>query len=193
LWIAVFEFFVRKLPPVDRRLAMLRISPEKVCYIIVKARMFDGKVEIDDPEPASNPSDDKNIDVLEDLPDDPTLDELIGAIQILNEDETLDLVALNWIGRGDYTAKELPEAQQQAREIPMNDRAAIQERRRRDYLEEPVSARSFLRGVRSGKALTLYFAGNHPIPHQGAERGARITNRLARAGENGIPIDRPLR
>jgi hypothetical protein len=102
---------------------MLKISPEKVCYIIVKAREFDGKVEIDDPEPASNPSDDKNIDVLEDLPDDPTLDELIGAIQILNDDETLDLVALNWIGRGDYTAKELAEARQQAREIPMLDRA----------------------------------------------------------------------
>lgn len=121
---------------------MLKISPEKICYIIVKARVFDGKVEIDDPEPASNPSDDKNIDVLEDLPDDPTLDELIGAIQILNEDETLDLVALNWIGRGDYTAKELPEARQQAREIPMNDRARylVGTPQLGDYLEEGLSA-----------------------------------------------------
>jgi hypothetical protein len=87
--------------PVDRRTPAQR-GAEKVCYIIVKAREFDAKVEIDDPEPASNPSDDKGIDVLEDLPDDPTLEELTGAIQALNDDETLDLVALNW-GRGDYT------------------------------------------------------------------------------------------
>jgi hypothetical protein len=123
---------------------MLKISPEKVCYIIVKAREFDGKVEIDDPESASNPSDDKNIDVLEDLPDDPTLDELIGAIQILNDDETLDLVALNWIGRGDYTAKELAKARRQAREIPMNDRDRVRylvgTPQLGDYLEEGLSA-----------------------------------------------------
>jgi hypothetical protein len=121
---------------------MLRISTEKVCYIIVKAREFDAKVEIDDPESASNPSDDKNIDVLEDLPDDPTLDELIGAIRILNDDETLDLVALNWIGRGDYTAKELAEARRQARAIPMNDRARylVGTPQLGDYLEEGLSA-----------------------------------------------------
>ena len=121
---------------------MLKISPEKVCYIIVKAREFDGKVEIDDPKPASNPSDDKNIDVLEDLPDDPTLVVLIGAFQILNDDESLDLVALNWIGRGDYTAKEMAEARRQAREIPMNDRARYLAGTPQlgDYLEEGLSA-----------------------------------------------------
>lgn len=121
---------------------MLKINLEKVCYIIVKAREFDGKVEIADPEPGSNPSDDKNIDVLEDLPDDPTLDELIGAIRVLNDDETLDLVALNWIGRGDYTAKELVDARRQAQEIPMNDRARylVGTPQLGDYLEEGLSA-----------------------------------------------------
>jgi hypothetical protein len=121
---------------------MLNISPEKVCYIIVKARAFDAKVEIDDPESASNPSDDKEIDVLEDLPDDPTLEELTGAIQALNDDETLDLVALNWIGRGDYTASEWPAAREQAREIPMADRARylVGTPQLGDYLEEGLSA-----------------------------------------------------
>jgi hypothetical protein len=81
---------------------LLTISPEKAFYIIVKAREFDEKVEPSDPEPGSNPSDDKDIDVLEDLADDPTLEELSGALAALNEDEQLDILALAWLGRGDF-------------------------------------------------------------------------------------------
>jgi hypothetical protein len=33
----------------------LNISPEKVCYIIIKAREFDAKVEPVEPDPGSNP------------------------------------------------------------------------------------------------------------------------------------------
>jgi hypothetical protein len=120
---------------------MLIISPEKVCYIIVKARAFDVKVEIDDPDSGSNPADDKDVDVLEDLPDDPTLEELTGAIEALNDDESLDLVALNWVGRGDYTAEEWAAARSQAREIPMRDRARylLGTPLLGDYLEEGLS------------------------------------------------------
>lgn len=100
----------------------LSISPETVCYIIIKAREFDVKVEPDDPDSGSNPSDDKDIDILEDLPDDPTLEELKSAMEALNEDETLDLVCLTWIGRGDYTGEDWREARDQAREIPHKDR-----------------------------------------------------------------------
>src|SRR5690606_15555991 len=63
----------------------LTVNPEAVVFIIEKAREFDAKVEPDDPESGSNPSDDKAIDVLEDLADDPTLEELKGAIDGLNE------------------------------------------------------------------------------------------------------------
>jgi hypothetical protein len=102
--------------------ANLTIRPETVCYVIVKAREFDVKVEPDDPDSGSNPSDDRGIDILEDLADDPTFEELSGAMGLLNDDETLDLVALTWIGRGDYTAEDWAEARDQAREIPMKDR-----------------------------------------------------------------------
>lgn len=47
---------------------------------------------------------------LENYPDDPTYDELVGAIDGLNEEEKLDLVALVWIGRGDYAAADEWEA-----------------------------------------------------------------------------------
>ena len=42
----------------------LSISPEKVCYIIAKAREFDAKDVMTDPDDASNPTDDAMISVL---------------------------------------------------------------------------------------------------------------------------------
>ena len=36
-------------------LSPLTISPEKVCFIIVKAREFDAKDEMTEPDPGSNP------------------------------------------------------------------------------------------------------------------------------------------
>ena len=47
-------------PPPD-----LTIPVEKVCFIIVKAREFDAKDATTEPDPASNPSDDKGVAVLE--------------------------------------------------------------------------------------------------------------------------------
>lgn len=81
---------------------MLTIRPETVCYLIVKAREFDVKVEPDDPDSGSNPSDDRGIDILEDMRDDPTYEELSGALVALNVDERIDMVALAWLGRGDF-------------------------------------------------------------------------------------------
>lgn len=87
-------------------MATLNISPETVCFILIKAREFDEKVEPDDPNPGSNPSDDKDVSVLEDYAEDPTLLELTGAFDALNEDEQDDLLALMWLGRGDFDSWE---------------------------------------------------------------------------------------
>lgn len=54
----------------------LSISPEKVCYIIVKAREFDAKDVVTDPDDSSNPTDDAMVAVLEDHRDDPVVQEL---------------------------------------------------------------------------------------------------------------------
>ncbi len=51
---------------------MLNISPEKICYIIVKAREFDAKVEPVEPDPGSNPADGGEREILSDYRDDPT-------------------------------------------------------------------------------------------------------------------------
>ena len=84
----------------------LAISAEKVAFIIEKAREFDVKEAASDPDSGSNPSDDDEIDVLEDTNSDPVAAELSGFIRALNEDEQIDLVALIWLGRGDATIEE---------------------------------------------------------------------------------------
>jgi hypothetical protein len=85
----------------NESLPSLTISPEKICYIVVKAREFDAKDVVTDPDDGSNPTDDNQISVLEDHLDDPVLQELRGFIDAMSVDEQVDLVALTWLGRGD--------------------------------------------------------------------------------------------
>jgi hypothetical protein len=93
----------------------LAISAEKAFYIIVKAREFDEEVAPTDPDTGSNPTDDREVDVLESDGDNPTLQELEGALATLNIDEQLDLLALTWLGRGDFPSFE--RARQQAEDV----------------------------------------------------------------------------
>ncbi|MGY3617081.1 DUF3775 domain-containing protein [Bradyrhizobium sp. USDA 10063] len=79
----------------------LTISATKVAAILAKARQFDVKDAVTEPDPGSNPSDDAMVSVLEDHRDDPVRSELTAIIRGLNEDEQIDLVALAWLGRGD--------------------------------------------------------------------------------------------
>ena len=86
----------------------LTISPEKVAFIIMKAREFDVKDQVTEPDVGSNPTDDDNTAVLEDHRDDPVVEELTSLINSLSEDEQIDLVTLAWLGRDDYTADDWP-------------------------------------------------------------------------------------
>lgn len=92
----------------------LTISPEKVCFIIIKAREFDAKEEANDPDPGSNPSDDNDVEVLADYPDDPVVEEITSLIDSLSVDEQVDLVALMWLGREDYTADDWSTVREEA-------------------------------------------------------------------------------
>lgn len=100
----------------EERVPELNVSVEKVCYIIIKAREFDAKVDPVEPDPGSNPADDQERGILEDYADDPTLTELRAAIDDLNDDEIIDVIALAWMGRGDFGKEEWQEARALARE-----------------------------------------------------------------------------
>ncbi len=88
----------------------LNLASDKVAFIIEKAREFDVKEALSDPNSGSNPTDDGDADVLEDRPNDPTQQELFDAIRALNEDERNVLIALAWVGRGTYSLDEWQEA-----------------------------------------------------------------------------------
>ena len=92
----------------------LTILPETVCFVVVKAREFDVKDVVTEPDTGSNPSDDKMIAVLEDHGDDPVVQELTSFISGLNEDEQIDLVALAWLGRDDNTIEDWPALREEA-------------------------------------------------------------------------------
>lgn len=85
---------------------MLNMDLDKVCFVIVMAREFDVKEGVVESDPGSNTTDDAERGVLADNPDDPVYEELVSFINDLNVDEQAQLVALTWLGRGDYRIDE---------------------------------------------------------------------------------------
>jgi hypothetical protein len=86
------------------------ISVDTVCRIVVKARQFDVKEGVVESDYGANAADEGFRNVLADYSDDPVYEELKTFIDGLDVDEQCDLVALMWLGRGDYTAEEWAQA-----------------------------------------------------------------------------------
>jgi hypothetical protein len=133
---------MRQMAGEEQAAPELNVSPEKVCYIIIKAREFDAKVDPVEPDPGSNAADDQEREILEDYADDPTLAELRAAIDGLNDDEVIDVIALAWVGRGDFTKEEWEEAKKLARERHRRHSAnyLVGIPTLGDYLEEGLAA-----------------------------------------------------
>ncbi len=121
---------------------MLTIDPERVCFLIVKAREFDAKVEPQVSDRGDNPTDDAEREVLFDYPDDPTVEEITACLESLNVDEAAEVLALVWIGAGDYDASEWRQAVAAARDDPDSRRAEalLGIPLLGDYLEEGLTA-----------------------------------------------------
>jgi len=85
----------------------LTISPEKVCFMVMRARGLAAKEAGPGLGEGSNPSDQgiedeaADLDVLDASLPDLTETELRDAIACLNEDERLELIALMRLGRDD--------------------------------------------------------------------------------------------
>ena len=94
---------------------MLDLPLDRIAFIVEKARAYDAKESDSDPDEGSNPIDDGQIDVLADGHDDPVRQELVGAIDTLNREERIRLVALAWLGRGTFDLGEWDQAVATAR------------------------------------------------------------------------------
>lgn len=133
---------------------MQNLSTEQACFISVKAREFHVKVEPVIPDPASNPSEDDQRMVLSNYGDsigpagysaDSTEQELTAALENLNVDALSELVALLWLGRGDFAADGWSEAVAQAQELcdPSTIRMLIETPLLGDLIEEGLSQLGF--------------------------------------------------
>ena len=88
---------------------MPEINPAKVCFVIEKARELLSEDVGLEPD-ASNPADDGERAILTDAADHSVRRELVEFVRDLDIDESAALVALAWIGRGDYEASDWEEA-----------------------------------------------------------------------------------
>jgi hypothetical protein len=77
-----------------------------------KARELDVKVA---PEELDDGSSMERI--LEDYADDPTLEELRGFLAAQSDDELSELLALSWIGRGDFGADQWLDLMKEVRDV----------------------------------------------------------------------------
>ena len=125
----------------DTPSAMPDINPEKVCFVVAKARELLSEDEGLKPD-ASNATDDGERSILTDAAYGPIRAELVQFIADLDEDETAALVALLWIGRGDFEAKDWEDAVAQARERRESPTATylLGEPLLPDYLEDALAA-----------------------------------------------------
>jgi hypothetical protein len=99
---------------------MLAIPLERLGFIVTKAREFGAEVPVEpDAATGSDGPDDDEREVLLDTPDNPSEQELRDAIDGLGIPEKQELLALMWLGRGDYDAASWLEALQQARDTEL--------------------------------------------------------------------------
>ncbi len=83
---------------------MLGIAVEDVCDLITHIRAFDIKIPADYSRESDATTEVSALEAVEDVGEEPVYDELASFIGALNEEEQINLVALTWLGRGDFSA-----------------------------------------------------------------------------------------
>lgn len=99
------------------------LNPETVQFIIERAREFQVTEEATILENPLSSSGDLAQEISADHTDDPTYQEIKTTIDDLEPDQQVTLVALMWLGRGDYSADEWDSAVETAKDS-WNERTA---------------------------------------------------------------------
>lgn len=98
----------------------LGISTEKVCSLIEILREYSGR-ELPTATRDATEGDDGPMELMEDRPDDPSLEQAREFIAGLSVDERVALQALLWVGRGDYGIDEWASSLAEARRRDSTD------------------------------------------------------------------------
>ena len=94
---------------------MLHVGLDFICFLMLRAREFQAKEQVVIPETPTSPSDDWALQTLADHADDLSVQEMQSAILDLDPEQQAELIALMWLGRGDYSIEEWETALQEAR------------------------------------------------------------------------------
>ena len=97
----------------DKKLS-IAVNPNIIGNIITMAREFHVKEQVSIPETPLSPTSDWATQVLADHQDDPTYNQLKAIIDDLEPDQQVCIVAVMWLGRGDFTIEEWDNALQHA-------------------------------------------------------------------------------
>ncbi len=121
------------------------LNPEIVCFLIAKAHEFHAKDEVSLTEMPSEAGDDWAREALSDYVEDPTYQEMSSTIDDLEPDQQVCLVALMWLGRGDFSLDEWDDALEQAADAHNNRTASylIATPLLADYLEEGLALHDY--------------------------------------------------
>lgn len=93
---------------------MFEVNPDIVCRLIELAREFHAQEEVVFPEVNGNPSGDWATQMLANHAEDMTFQEFRSIVNDLDPDQQQQVVALLWVGRGDYALEEWDDALAQA-------------------------------------------------------------------------------
>jgi hypothetical protein len=120
---------------------MLAIPLEKLAYVIEKAREFDAESAPVNENRRTDGDDEEVAEILDEIRSNPTYQEFVGAVDSLNDDERDEIVALTWLGRGDFSKHEWRDAKAAAHDRHNGREAAYLAGTPllADYLEEAVS------------------------------------------------------
>lgn len=131
---------------------MLNVSTLNICRLSELAREFQAQEEVSFPENPGNPSGDWAAQILASHADDSTFGEFKSIVDDLEPDQQQEVVALLWLGRGDYGEDEWGEALLHARDS-WNLRTAeylIAHPHLSDYLAEGLEALGYSADCQEG-------------------------------------------
>lgn len=84
----------------------MHIRHETLCGLIALAREFQAKEEVCIPQEGESSAEDWAMQMLADHGNDYNVSEFRSIVHDLSERQRAELVALMWLGRGDYNAEE---------------------------------------------------------------------------------------
>lgn len=93
---------------------MLNLNPDTVCFLISRAQVFHSREGLVLPDVPDSPADDWARQALAEQADDTLYEEFKATVDDLEPDQQQALVALMWLGRGEFDKGEWHAALQEA-------------------------------------------------------------------------------